>query len=291
MVDTELLAAFGPLSQVARSLIEKISEAITGFAKPWQTRRVARAEADAKIILAKADVEVDEISARATVRLFREAQFHQSNIEAVIGAALPLLLEAANPANMDNDWISNFFTKCRIASNEEMQSFWASILAGEANKPGSFSRRTVAVMSELDKNEARQFELVCSIAAKISTVEGDSSPFFIEAQPLVLGPFAFYENLGLYSSIFGDLDTAGLLEYTNIGFGPRGEHPSFSIEHNGGRLHISGMSERKLPLMLGRVSFSKAGKELAPICHVKPADGLLEHLEQAWIAEGFKRLP
>ena len=34
---------------------------------------------------------------------------------------------------MEEDWIANFFDKCRIVSDSEMQSLWARVLAGEAN--------------------------------------------------------------------------------------------------------------------------------------------------------------
>ena len=48
---------FGGLSKPATLLIQKISDAIGGFAPPWQRRRLAHAEADAKIIETTAQIE------------------------------------------------------------------------------------------------------------------------------------------------------------------------------------------------------------------------------------------
>lgn len=63
---------------------------------------------------------------------------------------------------MDDDWIVNFFDKCRLVRDEQMQSLWARILAGEANKPGTFSRRTVNFVASMDKIDASAFTHLCS---------------------------------------------------------------------------------------------------------------------------------
>jgi hypothetical protein len=36
----------------------------------------------------------------------------------------------------------------------EMQNLWAQVLAGEANSPGTYSKRTVNFLSSLDKKDA-----------------------------------------------------------------------------------------------------------------------------------------
>ena len=45
-----------------------------------------------------------------------------------------------------------------IFSNEKMQEIWGKILAGEANKPGNFSRKTLDIVEELDQNDASFFQ-------------------------------------------------------------------------------------------------------------------------------------
>ena len=74
---------------------------------------------------------------------------------------MPRLHEDANPESVDNDWIVNFFDKSRIVSDSEMQELWSRVLANEANSPGSYSKRTVNFLSDMDKNEAESFTKLC----------------------------------------------------------------------------------------------------------------------------------
>jgi len=66
------LISLGDLSKPATILIEKISDAVGGIAKPWQTVRVAKAEAKADLIRAESRIEISEIERRALARIVRE---------------------------------------------------------------------------------------------------------------------------------------------------------------------------------------------------------------------------
>lgn len=68
-------------------------------------------------------------------RLFAEEAKKQANIEAITLKALPDVKPEAKTEGVEDDWIANFFDKCRLISDEQMQSLWARILAGEANSP------------------------------------------------------------------------------------------------------------------------------------------------------------
>jgi len=61
MTENPSLVNIGELSKPATVLIEKISDAVGGIAKPWQIRRVAKAEAEADKIKAIAHIEIDEL--------------------------------------------------------------------------------------------------------------------------------------------------------------------------------------------------------------------------------------
>jgi hypothetical protein len=129
------LINLGDLSKPANTFIKKISDAIGGLYKPFQIRRVAQAEADADKIRAVAQIEITELQHRAVSRLFAEEAKKQHNIEAITLKALPDIKSDSLPENVEDDWIANFFDKCRLISDEQMQSLWARILAGEANSP------------------------------------------------------------------------------------------------------------------------------------------------------------
>ena len=72
---------------------------------------------------------------------------------------------------MDNDWTVNFFDKCRIVSDDDMQTLWSRILAGEANSPGSYSKRTVNFVSEISKEEADLFTSLCGFFVDFGSIK------------------------------------------------------------------------------------------------------------------------
>jgi hypothetical protein len=52
----------------------------------------------------------------------------------------------------------------------EKCNLWSRVLAGEANKPGSYSKRTVNFLSDLDKIDAELFSQLCGFVWMFSTL-------------------------------------------------------------------------------------------------------------------------
>ena len=196
----------GDISKPATVLIEKISEAIGGYFKPYQIRRVAEAEADAQIIEAQSKIEITDLQRRAFVRFIGEEALKQDNMEKITQKALPLLCESSKPDNIENDWISNYFDKCRLVSNEEMQSLWAKVLAGEANSPGAFSKRTVNMLSSLDTVDARLFTSLCGFCWQI----GDIVPIIYSEHETL------YNEQGINFGSLTHLDSIGLINFGGV---------------------------------------------------------------------------
>lgn len=96
--------------------------------------------------------------------MVREEGLKQENIESITAKAIPLLSEDAKPDAIERDWLSHLFDRCRLTSDAEMQSLWAAILAGQANSPGKFSRRTIELAGTLDKTDAQLFTKFCTFA-------------------------------------------------------------------------------------------------------------------------------
>ncbi len=133
----------GELTKPATVLIEKISNAVGVLWEPNQIRRVAQAKADAAMTLAKSDIEIDEVQRRVAHRFVEEETRKQLNMESIVGKAIGDVDPNAPTEDVQDDWIANFFDKCRSVSDDDMQRLWSRILSGEANTPGSFSRKTV----------------------------------------------------------------------------------------------------------------------------------------------------
>ena len=155
------LINLGGLTKPADTLIKKVSNAVGGLFAPYQRKRIVKAEAEAELIKANSEIQIADLHRRAMHRFIEEEAQHQKNMEDVTAKALPQLDEQTNPDSMENDWIVNFFDKSRIVSDNEMQDLWSRILAGEANAPGTYTKRTVNFLSDLDKAEADLFTKLC----------------------------------------------------------------------------------------------------------------------------------
>ncbi|MDO8682256.1 MAG: DUF2806 domain-containing protein, partial [Armatimonadota bacterium] len=154
MPEPNSIIILGELSKPATVLIEKIAGAVGGIFEPCQIVRVAKAEAEAEIIKAETQIKITDLQRRALNRFVAEEAKKQDNMEQITQKAISQLANSSTPQNIEDDWIINFFDKCRIVSDEEMQSLWAKVLAGEANAPGTYSKRTVNLLSSLDTNDA-----------------------------------------------------------------------------------------------------------------------------------------
>src|SRR5262245_30925164 len=119
------------LAAPVTTLVERISGAVGILYEPRQIRRKAKAEADAALIKAESDIAVDDLKRRAADQAAMEEAQKQLIMESIIHKALPDVAETSKPEDIENDWLLNFFDKCRIISDEEMQTLWARVLAGE----------------------------------------------------------------------------------------------------------------------------------------------------------------
>lgn len=261
MTDSTALVNIGELSKPATVLIEKISDAIGGIFKPWQIRRVAQAEGEAERIKAVAQIEISKLQRRALQRFVAEEAKKQSNIESITAKALPDVEQNAQPQNMEDDWITNFFDKCRLISNEEMQVLWSKVLAGEANSPGTYSKRTVNFLGSLDMSDATLFQSLCSFGWTI----GKLTPLIYDVSAEI------YNKYGINFGSLKHLDEIGLLSFDSLaGYSLMQLPKNIGIVYYGKPLIIEFGNEKDNELKLGHVLLSKVGQELAPICGAKP---------------------
>jgi hypothetical protein len=269
------LVDLGELSKPANTLIEKISQAVGGFFKPWQIRRVAKAEADAALIAAEKEIQITDLHYRAVYRWLDEEARKQQNMENITRQAIPLLNENSEPEKIANDWITNFFDKTRIISDSEMQELLAHILAGEANKPGSYSKRTVNTLNDLDKNDVDVFIKLCDFCCRFP--EFTLIVFDLDDK--------IYSDHGLNFEKLAHLNSIGLITFDNVvEFKKLGFPNKFSINYYGEFLYLTMPKDSDNELAIGKVILTKVGEELAPICVSQPIAGFIEYLKGKWSA-------
>ena len=280
------LANLGELSKPATVLIEKISEGVGGTFRPFQIKRVAKAEAEAAKIKAQSEAEVSKIAAQSEIevtdlhrrtiqRVIAEEARNQQNMEKTIEKTIPQLNEDANPNDMDNDWIANFFDKSRLVSDSEMQTLWSKVLAGEANSPGNFSKRTVNFIAELEKSEADLFTRLCGFGWNFGSDL---------LRPLVFDETAeIYNGYGINFGALSHLDSIGLVQFNPTGYKHQNLRRKGNVFYHDRplRLEMSQDSDNN-EIPIGKVILTSIGEQLATICGSQPIDGFYDYVRHQW---------
>lgn len=268
----------GNLSKPLDTFVKKVSEGVGGLYEPRQIRRVAKAKADAARIEAETEIQITDLERRAMHRRTEEDARHQQNMENIVGKAIRQLNDDAkpdtNPDDMDDDWIANFFDKCRIVSDGDMQTLWSKVLAGEAGEPGTYSKRTVNFLSDMDKNDAELFIKLCRFIWMI----GDIVPLIFDYKEKI------YKDNSIGFDDLSHLDSIGLVTFSATTVGRYGipKKFKFSITYYGKLLTLQMPKGSDNPLNLGHVRFTRIGRELAPICEREPVAGFYEYVKEHW---------
>ena len=194
----------GPLVPAFLKLLDYTASGIGSVAgpmlAPWKSRREAAArrlaaqgEADSLRVLAEGQAAALQIisgaqaEARSTVMdqhsefhgqleigetitqriRFQEEKRHSNIAAAVVAAATELGDKEVPDHEPDHDWTARFFNEVQDVSSDDMRAIWAKVLAGEVEKPGSTSARTLTILKNLDRKSVRLFNTLCSICVSL----------------------------------------------------------------------------------------------------------------------------
>ena len=212
--------------ETAMDTVGKASEAATKFQEimlkvfsPRWTKKQADADAYAderklQTIRDNPDMEIvytkDGMNARARTpeafayraeqRMLNEAILQQENLENVFETAFYEVeqIPEVSTQTVDDDWLTRFTNIVKDVSSEDMQRVWAKILAGEIVKPGSYSLKTLEVISNLTAHYASMFQSILPYVIRMGNL------YFIPAEKQIMKD---------YSIAYGDilvLDDIGL---------------------------------------------------------------------------------
>ncbi len=168
-------------------LLEYTASGIGSVAGAMIARWKASQHAKAKVITAHGDAEAIKIIALAqteasqlfsnsynvqgqvdfsreiTQRIHFQEEKRQSNIAAVVHHTASAMADKnVEDHEPDHDWTARFFSDIQDVSNHEAQLLYARILAGEVERPGSTSMRTLTILKNLDMPTAQLFGVLRS---------------------------------------------------------------------------------------------------------------------------------
>ena len=280
-MDANLLQTLSGLTKPATLFVEKVSNALGRHFDPHQMIRMARATAEADRILrlakAETDIEASALYQRATSRLFHEQVQEQTCMETIVEQACLMVTDDASPEDMEDDWIRNLLGKCRIVSDQDMQELWARILAGEANEPGSVSRRTVNLVADLDKRDAESFMAVCRFVWQLHF---ETIPVIIDRNHCVYKQYNF--------DVF-KLRECGLLTIGGASFalalGPLPKQVIASYFEK--ELNLILPEEDGNSMYVGEFRFTTTGLELLKVCESEPAEAFFDYICSQWVAQQY----
>ncbi len=285
MSEGKSLIDLSNLSQPATRLIEKISDAIGVMYEPTRIIKLAQAEAHAALIGFNSKSTITELEQRAINSLIKKEAKKQRNIESITAKAIGSLPNSAKPENIEEDWLSYFFSKCETISNESMQRVWAEVLARQASASSSFSRKTLSILSTLESYDAESFVKFCSCViihnAHPETHIYNIDDEFYRDKDIYLGRALQLQSLGLLhfnnESLYFSVDGSKTIEfddeiYYKVELQYFNQNYELLIPEN----ESQGILNDKPTFEYGCISLTAADVELFQICNPSPIDGFME---------------
>ena len=250
------------LTKPATVLIERISDAIGVLYEPRRITKKAKAEAEAAITAARSEIEVGNLRERAGKRVLAEEMENQTNIDAVVAESIEKLAEDSSPEDLDKVWLRRFFDEAKFASNTEARDRYASILAGEANSPGTFSIRSMMTLGTMSKSEAETFNALANFCD-----EAGQCLIFRHSDDIYLRAGLTYESLT-------QLDKLGLISFQpglvrlSISSQRKDMKPQLLLVFGEESYIVTPTDERK-DIPIGDVILTSEGKQLIKITNRK----------------------
>ncbi|KFZ39096.1 hypothetical protein HR45_01475 [Shewanella mangrovi] len=227
---------------------------------------------------------------RAHMRQRKQLEQYQRNLEAIYAMTLSYTPSDVTGAELDADWIHQFFAMAETIHNHTMQDLWARILASEIVQPGNFSLRTLETLTKLTLKEAHILEKALGMAARLNH---ESRLKLISGYRLSGGIGHYFRkqshvNLGL--SNFG-MPYSNLLTLVDAGLLHRGEFetgllaPKSAVELHFPHSTIT-LKPKSGHLLFNYYRLSPVGEELAALVAPKIDDAYLSAM-RALFAKDF----
>ena len=161
----DLVGLEKPLSK----LIDCLQKGCSWYFKPIQIKRIAKAEAEASRIRSVANFKnalTEAMAERITPDMGNARMTRQiHNIASIYSMAAQGLqmIDNIDDTPIGNEWSAMFFDYAKDVDDEKIQIIWSKILAGGIAKSGSFFKRTLSVLKNIEPFEAEWFVEACSL--------------------------------------------------------------------------------------------------------------------------------
>jgi Protein of unknown function (DUF2806) len=253
------------LAPIGVKIIEAVSGCVGKIYEPIHIRRIAKANADGALIDAESKAATDSIEQRSRHRFETIEIQKQQNLDAVVARSIKIEQPSVSTSEVDFEWMMRFVDNASYATNEEMQELWARILSGEVASPGTFSKRTLNIVQQMDARDAKAFVSLCQFGLHFDDrtakpVIHDYDLNLIKQEGIIFSVLKHLESIGLISfeSLAGYEEPVSLDGKNGIAY--QTVHGTLKIKPSHNMI-----SDDKVRLPLGHVMLTSFGHQLSKL--------------------------
>ena len=268
------------LAGAVEGLVQLPHNALDYLAGPDRIRAVRTARAEGALVEARAQAEIERLRAE-TGDFVLDREMHKTlNRRAILAEAQKALPPPGAPVSDDpvsRDFVHAFFDEFDGISDPEVHKIAGRLLAGEVVRPGSFPRRTMRVLRDLELPDFALFTTLC----RFGWIIDDFTPLIFDAND------PFFTQHGLDFRKLSDLDSLGLLTFDGLaGFARQVTPSKFNVRYGSAMAQIEIQQGSKLDI--GKVLLTEAGRRLAPLTNATMVPEFFEYALAKWRARGHK---
>ena len=316
-----------PIRRNVLKALDRLGSALIDIPVGALERRSAekRAESEARIKITEVvnaqiveQIKVDpEFPQRASNTFAKRILREQHNREKILGFATDILKktktdnttnentseqnkeQAADPTNqgentneekaIDDDWFNVFEKEASQKSSADMQRRFGHVLAGEIEKPGSYSIKAVKLLGEMDQKVAMYFKKLCSLSTGLLKSTGDISSLSVitlESSPLSSQTL---EKYGLSYRTISTLQEYGLASNSDFTYLSLDNLPVLfrHQEQNWAVSFVDSNRDKSQQLDLYGVQFSQVAHELYHLVDQEPMPEYTEDLKRFLVGQNL----
>ena len=261
----------------------------------------AKAQAEARTLLVSPDTEVTgelDIADTVNQRIQFQERKRQINITSVVREAAGQLTDKeVENHEPDHDWTARFFNDVQDVSSEEMQALWAAVLAGQVERAGSTSIRTLGILKSLDQATARLFRKFCSACvfwspdgktvmdARVPSLGGNAGSNSLAAYDLNFDALNRLNEHGLIISDYNSWHDYRLSIGLKLGRQPQLIRMPFRFQDRYWILIPTSPRDLDKEFRLSGVALTRSGRELSNIVGLDAMDQFSQALSSFFLRE------
>lgn len=257
----KLIPFFGVKKQAVDSLIKNINE----------TNELSAVEkaiiiANSKKII-KQNSNTEKIIEQAIANASKETDFSESS-------------------TIDEEWLERFMDSAKFVQDEEMQIIWGKVLAGEFEKPGSFKKIIIRILSEIPKDYAKVFANICNAQVLLYYLD-DKNIVKHMSKDVIISKNVIsstkYDDLGFDFSTLSELNNWGLVNYYNDLSEPiktisNNDFPNLILKYGDEQITITKYENNNF--FVGTLTLTEVGRSLANIISMTPLPNYMQEIKK-----------